>query len=61
LAKKIAEEKGLDLSQVKGTGPNDRILKADVEAAVKSGVSKQPATATKKAAAPQIILDGAFG
>ena len=33
LAKRIAEQKGLDLSQVKGSGPNGRIVKADVEKA----------------------------
>ncbi len=31
LAKKIAEDKGIDLSQVKGTGENGRITKSDVE------------------------------
>ncbi len=31
LAKKIAADKGIDLSQVKGTGENGRITKADVE------------------------------
>lgn len=31
LAKKIAEEKGIDLNQVKGTGENGRIVKSDVE------------------------------
>lgn len=31
LAKKIAEEKGINLSQVKGTGENGRIIKSDVE------------------------------
>ncbi len=31
LAKKIAEDKGINLSQVKGTGENGRITKADVE------------------------------
>ncbi|MWV28026.1 pyruvate dehydrogenase complex dihydrolipoamide acetyltransferase [Aurantiacibacter rhizosphaerae] len=31
LARRIAEQKGLDLSQVKGSGPNGRIVKADVE------------------------------
>jgi pyruvate dehydrogenase E2 component (dihydrolipoamide acetyltransferase) len=31
LAKKIAEEKGINLSQVKGTGENGRITKSDVE------------------------------
>lgn len=33
LAKRIAEQKGLDLSAVKGSGPNGRIVKADVEGA----------------------------
>lgn len=47
LAKKLAEEKGIDLSLVSGTGPNDRIIKADVEEALQSGVGKQGA---KKAA-----------
>ncbi len=31
LAKKIAREKGIDLSQLKGTGDNGRIIKADVD------------------------------
>ncbi|WP_445733773.1 pyruvate dehydrogenase complex dihydrolipoamide acetyltransferase [Mariniflexile sp.] len=31
LAKKIAEEKGINLSQVKGSGENGRIVKTDVE------------------------------
>ena len=33
LAKRIAMQKGLDLSSVKGSGPNGRIVKADVEQA----------------------------
>lgn len=33
LAKKIANERGIDLHQVTGTGPNSRILKSDVESA----------------------------
>jgi pyruvate dehydrogenase E2 component (dihydrolipoamide acetyltransferase) len=33
LAKRIAAEKGVDLAAVKGSGPNGRIVKADVEAA----------------------------
>jgi len=31
LAKKIAEEKGINLSQVKGSGENGRIVKSDIE------------------------------
>lgn len=46
LAKKLAEEKGVDISAVSGTGPNGRITASDVEAAA-SG-----APPTKKAPAP---------
>lgn len=49
LAKKIATEGGLDLSGVSGSGPNNRILKSDVEAALSAGPQK-------KMGAPQIIL-----
>ena len=31
LARRMAEEKGLDLAQIKGSGPRGRIVKADVE------------------------------
>jgi pyruvate/2-oxoglutarate dehydrogenase complex dihydrolipoamide acyltransferase (E2) component len=35
-AVKLAEEKGIDLSEVEGTGVNGTIVKKDVEAAVAS-------------------------
>lgn len=35
LAKKVAEEKGVDLSQIKGSGPDNRVIKQDVEQASK--------------------------
>lgn len=44
LAKKIAEEKGLDLSSVKGTGPNNRITSKDLDLAK----SKSAAFSKKK-------------
>ncbi len=47
LARRIAKEKGLDLSDVKGSGPKGRIVKADVEAA-----EATPAAPAKPAAAP---------
>ena len=37
LARRIAAEKGLDLAAIKGSGPNGRIVKADVEAARPAG------------------------
>lgn len=48
LAKKIAEEKGIDLAQVKGTGENGRIVKSDVENFTPSSASA-PAQAVSEA------------
>ena len=50
LAKRIAEQKGIDLSTVTGSGPNGRIVKADVESA-KPGAAPA-AGAAASAAAP---------
>ncbi|MDZ4777486.1 MAG: pyruvate dehydrogenase complex dihydrolipoamide acetyltransferase [Alphaproteobacteria bacterium] len=44
LARRIAEQSGIDLSGLKGTGPNGRIVKADVEAAM----SKAPASSAQQ-------------
>jgi pyruvate dehydrogenase E2 component (dihydrolipoamide acetyltransferase) len=46
LARRIAADKGLDLSQLKGSGPRGRIVKADVENA-------KPGAAPAKAASDQ--------
>ena len=48
LAKRIAEQKGIDLSSVKGSGPNGRIVKADVEGA-KPGAAAAPAASAPTA------------
>jgi pyruvate dehydrogenase E2 component (dihydrolipoamide acetyltransferase) len=45
LAKRIATEKGIDLTLLTGTGPNGRIVKEDVEAFSGAGRSPAPATA----------------
>ncbi|XP_064896316.1 dihydrolipoyllysine-residue acetyltransferase component of pyruvate dehydrogenase complex, mitochondrial [Columba livia] len=57
LAKKMAAEKGIDLAQVKGTGPDGRITKKDVESFVPPKVAPAPAleavpSAAAVAAAP---------
>ena len=52
LARRIAENKGLDLGSVKGSGPNGRIVKADVEAAKAGGAKPASAPASAPAAAP---------
>lgn len=41
--RKLARETGVDLSQVRATGPKDRILKDDVHAYVKQRLEGQPA------------------
>ena len=44
--RKLAREMGVDLGQVPGTGPKDRILKEDVHAWVKQRLESQSAQAT---------------
>ena len=51
LAKKMAKQNNLDLSQVTGSGPNGRIVKKDVLAALDSSASA-PAVPTSAPAAP---------
>lgn len=46
LARKIADEKGVDLSTLEGTGPGGRIVRADVENAPKGGAVRGGAPAT---------------
>jgi len=52
LAKRMAQQAGLDLAGVTGTGPNGRIVKADVEAAM-SRPAAAPAPAAVEAPAPR--------
>lgn len=52
LARRVAKERGLDLSRVEGTGPKGRVILRDVEAADSAGVAKaMPAAAPAPAAA----------
>ena len=59
LAKRIAEEKGISLNQVKGSGPEGRIVKSDIESFVpgkstpgKAVPAAQPATPAQPTSAP---------
>ncbi len=61
LAKRMAKQAGLDLGSLSGTGPKGRIVKADIEAAIK-GKTEAPAPAVAApavAAATGPILRGA--
>jgi pyruvate dehydrogenase E2 component (dihydrolipoamide acetyltransferase) len=45
LAKRIAKEGGVDLKTVRGSGPHGRIVKADIEAAIKATPTPTPTPA----------------
>ncbi len=51
LARRIAADKGVDLADVKGSGPHGRIIKADVEGLSKSDAPKADTAETPKTAA----------
>lgn len=57
LARRLAGERGLDLSRVQGSGPGGRVVKADVEAAGASGGVAEP-TAAGRAAPRQAETGG---
>ena len=50
LARRIAREQGLDLGQLRGTGPGGRIIKRDIEAAAAVGIT------AGAAAAPRLVV-----
>ncbi len=53
LAKRMAEELGIDLSTIQGSGPGGRIVQKDIEAAAAGAMAKpQPAATPAAAAAP---------
>ena len=52
LAKKMAEEKGIDLQQVKGSGDNGRIIKRDVDSFTPGAAGPQKAAAQVMQFAP---------
>jgi pyruvate dehydrogenase E2 component (dihydrolipoamide acetyltransferase) len=60
LARRMAKQAGIDLSAIKGSGPNGRIVKADLDAAPAKAPAAAPAqptaaaSAAPKAAAPVI-------
>jgi pyruvate dehydrogenase E2 component (dihydrolipoamide acetyltransferase) len=55
LAKRLAVEKGIDLASLKGTGPEGRIVREDVEAAAKGrgGTARPAAAPARRADGPE--------
>ncbi len=52
LARRIAAEKGLDLTRVSGSGPHGRIVRADVEGATPAAALTESRAEARSAAAP---------
>ncbi|MEM7741796.1 MAG: 2-oxo acid dehydrogenase subunit E2, partial [Pseudomonadota bacterium] len=57
LAKRLAKHEGLPLEAIKGTGPHGRIVKRDVEKAMKEGVSAPAAAPSAPAPMPVAGVD----
>jgi pyruvate dehydrogenase E2 component (dihydrolipoamide acetyltransferase) len=51
LARRLAKEAGVDIGQVKGSGPHGRVVKSDIDAAKAGGTARAPAPG---AAAPAV-------
>ncbi|GLU47053.1 dihydrolipoamide acetyltransferase family protein [Nocardiopsis ansamitocini] len=52
LARRLAKEHGLDLNDIKGSGPKGRVVRADIEAAAKQQEGQTPAAKSEAPAAP---------
>ncbi len=63
VARRMADELGVELARVEGSGPGGRVIKSDVEAAAKAPNAKAQAPASKPAAAPEpaAAVEGAKG
>ena len=57
LAKRLAEQAGLDLSAVTGSGPGGRIVKRDIEKAKETGAAKPASAQPQDAPAAEIDAD----
>lgn len=57
LAKKVAEEKGISLAQVSGSGPQGRVVIRDVEAAIGSGGASSQAIGSSNVTAEDKLIN----
>jgi pyruvate dehydrogenase E2 component (dihydrolipoamide acetyltransferase) len=60
VARRLAEEKGIDFSQLIGTGPGGRIIKKDIEKAIVEGEALVSSTVSENFLAPakEITVEG---
>jgi pyruvate dehydrogenase E2 component (dihydrolipoyllysine-residue acetyltransferase) len=56
LARSMAKQAGIDLSQISGSGPKGRIIKRDIEAAAQTGAGKAAAPAAARATSAPVAL-----
>ncbi len=56
LARRMAQQAGLALEGIRGTGPNGRIVKADIEAASSAPAAAKPAAAPPAAAPAPVVV-----
>ncbi len=61
LAKRIAEDAGIDLASLNGSGPNQRIVKADVEQAIADGGARRKPQSASKDAQPSDSASDEYG
>ncbi|MGF6231177.1 pyruvate dehydrogenase E2 component (dihydrolipoamide acetyltransferase) [Inquilinus ginsengisoli] len=60
LARRMAQQAGVDLAALQGSGPHGRIVKADIDAAVAGGApAAKPAAAAPEAAKPALAAPAA--
>ncbi len=60
LARKMAQEKGLDIALIKGTGDNGRIIKKDVEAFVPAKADPEPGATPAPISIPHVVGEEDF-
>jgi len=60
VARKLARDHDIDLATLKGTGPNGRIIRKDIEAAIEAGAAA-PGTAAAAPAEPRAQAEAAGG
>ncbi len=57
LARRLADDNGVDLKLIAGSGPAGRIIKRDIEAAIATSAAQPPASAARRGASAQDYED----